>query len=121
MTLILIGGCGLCADARQWDWLERFRIAEDVKQVDIVFHYPPELTQLLVQTIPLLCPSKRDVLTFFRGAGVGGAIFADLETRPRNDRNSTSGPQAGSRQSFLWQPAKAPLWQGGTSQPFRDR
>lgn len=61
---------------------------QDAELVDIVFHYPPELTQLLVQTIPLLCPSKRDVLTFFRGAGVGGAIFADLETRLGNDRNS---------------------------------
>ncbi|HVO60793.1 MAG TPA: hypothetical protein VMT53_07645 [Terriglobales bacterium] len=38
--------------------------------MDIVFHYPPELTQLLIQTIPLLCPSKKDVLSFFKGAGV---------------------------------------------------
>lgn len=61
---------------------------QGIEQVDVVFHYPPELTQLLVQTIPLLCPSKRDVLTFFRGAGVRVAIFADLETRLENNRNS---------------------------------
>jgi hypothetical protein len=45
-------------------------MTQDVKQVDIVFHYPPELTQLLINTIPLLCPAKRDVLTFFRGSVV---------------------------------------------------
>jgi restriction system protein len=70
-------------------------MAENLKQVDIVFHYPPELTQLLVQTIPLLCPSKRDVLTFFRGAGVRGAVVADLETRLRNDRNSINKYEMG--------------------------
>ncbi|HTV55549.1 MAG TPA: hypothetical protein VMI06_11620, partial [Terriglobia bacterium] len=53
-------------------------MAQELKEVDIVFHYPPELTQLLVNTIPLLCPSKRDVLTFFRGAGVAGPILSDL-------------------------------------------
>ena len=63
-------------------------MAQDLKQMDIIFHYPPELTQLLVQTIPLLCPSKRDVLTFFRGAGVGVDMLVDLETQLRNDRNS---------------------------------
>ena len=34
-------------------------MAEDLKQVDIVFHDPPELTQLLVQTISL--PGPRSV------------------------------------------------------------
>jgi restriction system protein len=63
-------------------------MAQDVKQVDIVFHYPPELTQLLINTIPLLCPSKRDVLTFFRGSGVGNSVLSDLEAQLRNDRNS---------------------------------
>lgn len=34
------------------------------------FHYPPEIFNLLVDTIPLLCRSKRDVIGFFQGAGV---------------------------------------------------
>jgi restriction system protein len=63
-------------------------MAQDVKQVDIVFHYPPELTQLLINTIPLLCPAKRDVLTFFRGSGVGDSVLSDLEARLLKDRNS---------------------------------
>jgi restriction system protein len=63
-------------------------MTQDVKQVDIVFHYPPELTQLLINTIPLLCPAKRDVLTFFRGSGVGDSVLSDLEARLRKDRNS---------------------------------
>jgi restriction system protein len=62
-------------------------MAQELKEDDIVFHYPPELTQLLINTIPLLCPSKRDVPTFFRGAGVGSSILSDLETRLQNDRN----------------------------------
>jgi hypothetical protein len=63
-------------------------MTQELKEVDIVFHYPPELTQLLINTLPLLCPSKRDVLTFFRGAGAKDSILSDLETRLRNDRNS---------------------------------
>lgn len=45
---------------------------------DITFHYPPELFNLLVDTIPLLNRSKKDVLLFFRGAGVPGSLFADI-------------------------------------------
>ena len=37
---------------------------------DITFPYPPDLFNLLVDTIPLLNRSKKDVLLFFRGAGV---------------------------------------------------
>jgi hypothetical protein len=59
---------------------------QDTNQEDIVFHYPPELTQLLTQTIPLLCPAKRDVLMFFKGSGVGSSMLADLEGRLRRDR-----------------------------------
>lgn len=42
------------------------------------YHYPPDLLQLLVDTIPLLCRSKKDVLLFFRGAGVDQQLFGDL-------------------------------------------
>jgi restriction system protein len=56
--------------------------------MDIVFHYPPELTQLLIQTVPLLCPSKPDVLLFFKGAGVPQSVIHDLAARVAKDRSS---------------------------------
>ena len=45
------------------------------------FHYPPELFNLLVDTIPLLNRSKKDVLLFFRGAGVPSNFFQDVSLR----------------------------------------
>jgi hypothetical protein len=50
----------------------------DTMTADITFHFPPELFNLLVDTIPLLNRSKKDVLTFFRGAGVPDEITGDL-------------------------------------------
>lgn len=52
------------------------------------YHYPPELFQLLVDTIPRLCRSKRDVLLFFRGAGVKESMLRDLEERLADDAPS---------------------------------
>lgn len=52
------------------------------------YHYPPELLQLLIDTIPRLCRSKNDTLLFFRGAGVPAPISADLAVRVRTDRES---------------------------------
>lgn len=43
--------------------------------MDITFHYPPELLQLLIDAIPKLCKSKRDLLLFFQGAGVSKAVL----------------------------------------------
>lgn len=48
----------------------------DVQQV---FHYPPELLSILIDTIPLLCRSKKDVLLFFKGAGVSNELMNDYE------------------------------------------
>ncbi len=48
---------------------------------DLVFHYPPELFNLLVDTIPLLNRSKKDVLLFFRNAGVREEVFHDLSEK----------------------------------------
>ena len=48
---------------------------------DITFHYPPELFNLLVDTIPLLNRSKKDVLLFFRGAGVPNSLLEDIAQR----------------------------------------
>ena len=49
------------------------------------FQYPPELFNLLVDTIPVLNRSKRDVLLFFSGAGVGENLLTDLHERLRRD------------------------------------
>jgi len=56
--------------------------------MDIVYHYPPELLQLLIDVIPRLIRSKNDVIIFFRGAGVPSDCYADLEQRVRTDREN---------------------------------
>ncbi|MDN3587521.1 hypothetical protein QWY86_12625 [Pedobacter aquatilis] len=52
------------------------------------FHYPPELFELLIETIPLLCRSKKAVLLFFRGAGVAESMYSDLSNRLDMDKDS---------------------------------
>ena len=59
-----------------------------VSALDITYHYPPELFQLLVDAIPRLCRSKRDVLIFFRGAGIGDSTISDLDKQLRTDPKS---------------------------------
>lgn len=54
--------------------------------MDISFHYPPELFSLLVDTIPLLCRSKIDVLLFFKGAGVEHRDTCDAQEIVKADR-----------------------------------
>lgn len=56
--------------------------------MDSSYHYPPELLSLLVDTIPLLCRSKKDVLAFFRGAGVTSDLLSDLQHRVNEDRQN---------------------------------
>ncbi|MFV0366280.1 MAG: restriction endonuclease [Mangrovibacterium sp.] len=53
-----------------------------------IFHYPPDLFELLVQTIPLLNKSKKAVLLFFKGAGVNENLFSDISTKVYLDKNS---------------------------------
>lgn len=52
------------------------------------YHYPPDLVPVLIDTIPLLHRSKKDLLGFFRGRGVPEAQLADLQQRVDTDRNS---------------------------------
>ncbi|SHN23064.1 Restriction endonuclease [Cyclobacterium lianum] len=52
-----------------------------------IFHYPPDLFELLVQTIPLLNKSKESVLLFFKGAGVNESIFSDISNKVRVDKD----------------------------------
>ena len=55
-----------------------------------VYHYPPDLFDLIVQTIPLLNRSKKAVLTFFNGAGVNDQIFNDISVKVNTDPSSIS-------------------------------
>jgi restriction system protein len=55
--------------------------------MSIIYHYPPELLDLLVDTIPLLFRSKA-VLTFFQGAGVSSVLAGDLRTQVEKARDS---------------------------------
>lgn len=52
------------------------------------YHYPPEVFNLLVDTIPLLCKSKNDVIIFFKGAGVSSVHLNELENKLSVDRKS---------------------------------
>lgn len=52
------------------------------------YQYPPELFALLVDTIPLLCRSKRDVLLFFRGAGMTPTAMFEVEDVVRSDKDA---------------------------------
>lgn len=49
--------------------------------MDITFHYPPELFDLLVEAIPALNRAKNGVLLFFQGAGVPRSMFADISEK----------------------------------------
>lgn len=54
--------------------------------MDITFHYPPELLQLLVDAIPKLCKSKSDLLLFFQGAGVSSSTLQPFQQLLRTDK-----------------------------------
>ena len=56
--------------------------------MDISFHYPPELINLLIDTLPLLCRSKQDTLLFFKGAGVANSLTSDLWDTVRAHRQT---------------------------------
>lgn len=58
--------------------------------MDLAYHYPPELFQLLVDTVPRLCRSKKDVLTFFRGAGIADSALAGLRERLASNASGLS-------------------------------
>ncbi len=50
------------------------------------FQYPPEVFNLLVDTIPLLCRSKNDVVLFFQGAGVAPEDLSEVSRIVQTDR-----------------------------------
>ncbi|HCU24470.1 MAG TPA: restriction endonuclease, partial [Deltaproteobacteria bacterium] len=47
--------------------------------MEIIFHYPPELLQLLIDAIPKLCKSKSDLLLFFQGSGVSKSMLQPFQ------------------------------------------
>ena len=53
-----------------------------------IFHFPPDFLNLLIDTIPKLCKSKKDVLIFFSSAGVNQKLLADLSERVQRDASS---------------------------------
>ncbi|MBW4492627.1 MAG: restriction endonuclease [Oscillatoria princeps RMCB-10] len=53
-----------------------------------VHQFPPDSLNLLVDTIPSLCKSKKDVLLFFSSAGVNQKHLADITNRVHKDPNS---------------------------------
>lgn len=52
------------------------------------FHYPPEVFNLLVDTIPLLCRSKQGVVIFLQGAGVPPEDLAEVSRIVRTNRDA---------------------------------
>jgi restriction system protein len=58
--------------------------------LDIVFHYPPELLSLLIETIPRLCRSKRDVVLFLQGAGVSAALTSGWAAQIQSEPDKVS-------------------------------
>ena len=52
------------------------------------FHYPPEILGLLIDTIPLLCRGKKDVLLFLQGAGVESTDLAEVSATVRSNPGS---------------------------------
>lgn len=53
-------------------------------------HYPPDLFGLMVDAIPVLCKSKRDVFNFLRGAGVRDACFDEAWKKYQADAKSVN-------------------------------
>ncbi|MDD2899446.1 MAG: restriction endonuclease [Desulfuromonadaceae bacterium] len=56
--------------------------------MDISFHYPPELLSLLIDTIPLLNKTKKDVFLFFQGAGVAEPLLKPTFQQWTRDKDS---------------------------------
>jgi restriction system protein len=56
--------------------------------LDITYHYPPELLELLCDAVPAQVRSKQGVIDFFVGAGVPQKHLADWKLKLRQDKES---------------------------------
>lgn len=54
------------------------------------FHYPPELLELLVETIPRLSRAKKGVVLFLRGAGVADEDLSEVQRTLATNPDSIS-------------------------------
>src|SRR5437667_448403 len=52
------------------------------------FHYPPDIFDLLVDTIPLLCRGKKAVVLFLQGSGVPREDLAEVTRVVNSDPKS---------------------------------
>jgi restriction system protein len=57
-------------------------------ELDISYHYPPELLELLCDAVPCLFRSKQGVIDFFVGAGVPNKMVADWKVKLQQDKES---------------------------------
>lgn len=55
-----------------------------------LFHYPPDVFNLLVDTIPRLCKSKQDVVLFLQGAGVHQADLDEMQATVTKNRDAVN-------------------------------
>lgn len=53
-----------------------------------IYHYPTELFELLVETIPKLCRSKQSVIDFFKSSGIQMTLISDLIDRVNFNRDA---------------------------------
>ncbi|MCZ7400771.1 MAG: restriction endonuclease [Candidatus Methanoperedens sp.] len=56
------------------------------------FHYPPELFSLLIETLPRLCKTKKDLLLFFQGAGVSPSLLSTYEALLKTNSGAFKKP-----------------------------
>lgn len=54
------------------------------------FHFPPELLSLLIDTIPRLNKSKKDLLLFFANCGVESSILQKYDVALKRDKTSVN-------------------------------
>src|SRR5688572_24655350 len=62
-------------------------MADQQTQIDITYHYPPELLELLCDAIPVLFRSKQAVIDFFVGAGVLQELLSDWKLKLKQDKD----------------------------------
>jgi len=55
-----------------------------------IFHFSPDLINLLIETIPRLCKTKKDVIIFFQSAGVSPKYLADFSKKLQTDAASVN-------------------------------
>ena len=63
-------------------------MSTEVRIVNDTYHYPPDLLNLLADTIPLLNKSKEALLDFFEGAGVQEYILGEHRDLLESDQTS---------------------------------